>query len=469
MTFNRKGRLAWLGCLVVLLLCLQPGEERRLQAQPAEAYGLVDAVNTYRASLGLPRLATSGALMVAAQRHAEWMAANYRYSHTGAGGSSPQDRARAAGFTGSVRENVAGSTNATAGEAVFFWDQSYVHQVAMRQPLATHIGAGFAANSDQRLFVLLIGTMPSQAPQPTTQPIAGGTPAIDYTPPPGLVWSGSDQLYQGTHYDPVAPESAQQSAQAADQTGTQPVPTLVAYVMPFDQIQRAEPRSDGSIVHVVEAGQTAWAIAARYGVDLQEILTINHLSGSPILHPGEELIIHLGEGQSAPPAPTSVSSYRVQAGESLWIIAARFNHSVEELRAWNNLTPEDVIQPGEVLIVNPPAPPPTASLTPRLASSSAPTISPSSTSTSPYTPTTIPPTVGETPVISRVEVVQTQPPTLVQLTEPRVQHGGTSFAGVSLDSDAALLLFLAFSGVTALVTVMAAAALIWLVWKRRSA
>ncbi|MBK8021416.1 MAG: LysM peptidoglycan-binding domain-containing protein [Chloroflexi bacterium] len=297
-------------------------------------------MNTYRASLGLSRLVTSSALMVAAQRHAAWMAVNYTYSHSGEGGSRPQDRASAAGFSGSVSENVAGGTWATPAEAVFFWDQSSVHRSTMRLTGATHIGGGFAANSEQRLFVLLIGSMPGQAPLPTGAPLAGGTPAIDFTPPPGMVWESDGVQHRQSDYVPSAPGTLDYIE-----------PTVVAYVMPFESILRSEPGLDGSVVHVVEAGQTAWAIAARYGVEVADLLAINHLPESPILHPGEEIIIQLGEGQVPPPAPTSPTVVEVRAGESLWIIAARYGISVEDLRAWNGLDNSSVILPGMSLVI----------------------------------------------------------------------------------------------------------------------
>jgi LysM repeat protein len=429
-------RTTWFSWIILLTLCLQRND---LFAQASEAYGLVDAVNAYRESLGLPRLATSGALMVAAQRHAEWMAANYNYSHTGQGGSGPQDRAAAAGFSGSVSENVAGSTEATPAEAVFFWDQSYGHRLTMRQALATHIGAGFAANDEQRLFVLLIGTVPGQASLPTSQPIAGGTPAIGYTPPPGMVWSTNGEMHgQEDSYVPAVPTLGQQVR-----------PTEAAYVMPFDMIVQAEPRADGSIVHIVEVGQTAWAIAARYGVDLREVLTINHLPESPILHPGDVLIIRLGEGQSPPPLPTTPSTHQVRAGESLWTIAAHYNHAVDDLRAWNNLPADAIIQPGDVLFVAPP------------------TIA--VTSPVPPTPTLLSPTWTETllPTDTHAAAAMTSPPPtqVAQAPTPALMEITAKTTPVTQNMAIWLLLVLGILGL--FVIALAGAVLAWLVQRER--
>ena len=436
--------------LIAVILCVQMGAIAPALAQPAEAYGLVDAVNVYRQSVGLPRLEISSALMIAAQRHAEWMALNYTYSHTGEGGSRPQDRAQAAGFNGSVGENVAGGTSATPAEAVFFWDQSDAHRITMRQSLATHIGGGFAANSDQRLFVLLIGTTPGQAPQPTTLPLAGGTPAIGYTPPPGLVWTTDGQPRQGSDYNPAMPPGDQQSATTAGQY----VSTAVAYVMPFDLIRLAEPRSDDSIVHVVEAGQTVWAIAARYRVDLQEVLAINHLSENAVLLPGDELIIRLGEGQAPPPAPTAPGAHQVQAGESLWYIAARYNRSVDEIRGWNHLPADAVIQPGDVLVVSPPTPIPTSTFLPTITSSPTLSISPFPlpTETLPsLTATELPATI--TPGLLPVAIAQITPPPLKEISQ------GTT----STQKDAVVGLLMVLGTIAVMIAFLTGAIILWFV------
>lgn len=334
---------------ILLIIGLQP--DRPVRAQPAEAYALAEAVNLYRASVGLPRLAVSPALMVAAQRHVEWMAANYTYSHTGEGGSTPNSRAAAAGFSGSVGENAGGSTDASPAQMIFFWDQSSVHRLTMRMASATHIGAGFAANSEQRLFILLIGAAAGQSPPAADAPIAGGTPAIGWTPPPNMGWTANGVTHQGSDYAPAAVENA-----AANSAGSA-APEAVAYVMPFDLIRVAAPNADGSVIHTVEVGQTLWAIAARYGIEQSAIRALNYLDAQAVVRPGDRLIIQLGAGQTAPPRPTAPRTHTVLPGESLWTIAARYQRTVDEVRAWNDWTAQDVLLPGAVILI---APPPTA-------------------------------------------------------------------------------------------------------------
>ena len=211
-------------------------------------------MNQYRAGHGLGALAIHPSLMTAAQLHVEWMAASFTYSHTGAGGSRPPDRAMAAGYpSASVLENVAGGTTLSASEAVGWWSRSGVHNDAMLSAHASHVGAGFAANNDQQLFVLLVGDPDGWGPSRPADAAGGGNSAGDS--------AGEDEEDAG----PVA------------------APLI-----------RNTPAADGSIVHEVGYGQSAWTLAAIYGVDLMEIVHLNNLGPRGIVHPGDRIIITAG-------------------------------------------------------------------------------------------------------------------------------------------------------------------------------
>ena len=71
-------------------------------AQVGPASEILRLVNEYRASHGLAPFRYNAALASAAQSHANWMATNVIYSHTGEGGSGPLSRAQGAGFQGAV-------------------------------------------------------------------------------------------------------------------------------------------------------------------------------------------------------------------------------------------------------------------------------------------------------------------------------------------------------------------------------
>lgn len=270
-------------------------------AQSGPANELIQLVNEFRIANGMPALEVNNALMAAAQGHADWQAANHNHFHQGAGGSMPQDRANAAGYSGLVGENVANGTRGyvSSAWAVDGWAGSYGHRITMLSR-NVHIGAGVAENADETYYVLMVGSPSSSSPGSRPNPTQSSEEA---TVPPVIV-----------------------------------VPIIVA-----------TPREDGAIVHVVQQGQTAWAIASRYGIALEELLAINHLSRNAMLHPGDEIIIRLGEGQAPPPLPTIPTSHIVQDGESLWGIAVKYGLTLDELLVLNGLTRGAIIKPRDKL------------------------------------------------------------------------------------------------------------------------
>ena len=66
-----------------------------------------------------------------------------------------------------------------------------------------------------------------------------------------------------------------------------PVPTL-ATILPVE-IASANP--DGSLVHVVQEGQTLWNIAAAYQIDINQILSLNGMVDGSLIVPGQRLLI----------------------------------------------------------------------------------------------------------------------------------------------------------------------------------
>lgn len=63
------------------------------------------------------------------------------------------------------------------------------------------------------------------------------------------------------------------------------------------------PESDGAIRIIVQPNDSLWQIAARAGLTLQELLTLNNLTESAIIQPGQQLIIGFGQ-PGAPAVPT---------------------------------------------------------------------------------------------------------------------------------------------------------------------
>ncbi|HEX3052203.1 MAG TPA: LysM peptidoglycan-binding domain-containing protein [Aggregatilineaceae bacterium] len=359
-------------CLCSLMLSLRPAH-----AQSETPDALVNMVNAYRAANGRSAFIANASLMAAAQSQANWLAANHAHGHSGAGGSTPQDRAYAAGYAGLVMENYAAGTlnYVTMDWAVNdMWHNSSVHRMAMLSD-STDVGAGVAENEDERYYVLVVGS-----PSPPT---------------------------------PVQPNKPGATVEPTDEG-----PAAIVMV----PIIQAAPREDGSVVHVVQMGQTAWDIAASYGIALDELLALNYLDRSDALHPGDEVLIKLGPGQPTPLPPTPPASYVVQDGETIWLIAVQHDLTVDQLLEINGLTRADVIKPGDTLLLRTPdpnatptlppteTPPPTATatLTPTGAPTALPTVKVVWSITYTATPTT-PPTLPATPTPAPTEPPTTTP------------------------------------------------------------
>jgi LysM repeat protein len=98
----------------------------------------------------------------------------------------------------------------------------------------------------------------------------------------------------------AAPDEAQPPAAAAE--------------APAAPAVTATPRPDGSIVHVVQAGDTAWSIAARYGISLDELYAQNDIGD--FLHEGDELIIRpaTSEAEAEPTAEAAAEAGAAAGG-----------------------------------------------------------------------------------------------------------------------------------------------------------
>ena len=157
-------------------------------------------------------------------------------------------------------------------------------------------------------------------------------------------------------------------------------PTTVAPTQPGEPSPTASPTATpiptGSIVHTVVAGDSLWALAARYGTTVSAIMSANGLTSS-LIRVGQQLVIPttLVQPTAPPPAtaipPTAIpgepatGTYVVQRGDNLFRIALRFGTTVEALARLNGIVNPNLIRVGQVLQVTgdpgqPPPPPPPA-------------------------------------------------------------------------------------------------------------
>lgn len=103
---------------------------------------VLQLTNEFRAQNGLLPLTLQSELSTAAQQHAENMALQDFFDHTGIDGSSAQSRGQAAGYDGLVAENIAAGY-VTPEEVVQGWINSSGHRENLLDPRAKELGIGF--------------------------------------------------------------------------------------------------------------------------------------------------------------------------------------------------------------------------------------------------------------------------------------------------------------------------------------
>jgi LysM repeat protein len=111
------------------------------------------------------------------------------------------------------------------------------------------------------------------------------------------------------------------------------------------------PERQGTTVHIVQWGETLSIIAARYGVTVNAIVSANGISNPNYIYAGQSLVIPGGSGPSPAPSSGGTTTYVVQRGDTLSVIAARYGTTVNYLVSLNGLMNPNFIYVGQVLRV----------------------------------------------------------------------------------------------------------------------
>ena len=114
-------------------------------------------------------------------------------------------------------------------------------------------------------------------------------------------------------------------------------------------------------IYSVKRGDNLWDIGRHYGISVSQLTRWNGISKKSILRPGQKLTVWVkDEDYKAKPAVVKTkmekpkldgNSYIVKQGDSLWLIARKFDIHVKDLLKWNNLKKGKHLQPGQSLIV----------------------------------------------------------------------------------------------------------------------
>ena len=96
------------------------------------------------------------------------------------------------------------------------------------------------------------------------------------------------------------------------------------------------------ITYTVRPGNTLYAIAQFFGTTVKEIAEANGLRCPYTIYPGQELVLSIEEIRSP-------RYYVVSPGDSLSSIADRYGLEINELLSLNRFEDPNVIYPGQII------------------------------------------------------------------------------------------------------------------------
>src|SRR5690606_32414818 len=99
--------------------------------------------------------------------------------------------------------------------------------------------------------------------------------------------------------------------------------------------------------HTVQRGDTLYAIARRYGASMEHIQAFNGIVNPNVIYVGQRLCVW-DNSQNPYPQPDD-GSYIVQRGDTLYAIARRFGMNLYQLASINAIWNPNLILAGQVL------------------------------------------------------------------------------------------------------------------------
>lgn len=97
---------------------------------------------------------------------------------------------------------------------------------------------------------------------------------------------------------------------------------------------------DGTQNYTVQAGDSLWLIAQRFGTTVDALKSLNGLT-SNLINVGQ--VLKIPSSQSAP-----YIEYTVRSGDTLWLLSRRYDTTVDSIKKLNGLT-SDMLNIGQVL------------------------------------------------------------------------------------------------------------------------
>ena len=121
------------------------------------------------------------------------------------------------------------------------------------------------------------------------------------------------------------------------------------------QLAMAEVRPAPSRSYKVKNGENLWQIARTTGVGVDDLKRWNNLDSHGIkpgqtlkLQSGSQLVARATSSDKAQKQKEAATYYKVQRGDSMYLIAKRFNVEMQHIKRWNPRSAH-ALKPGQTL------------------------------------------------------------------------------------------------------------------------
>ena len=128
------------------------------------------------------------------------------------------------------------------------------------------------------------------------------------------------------------------------------LPWIDYTVQPDPPTPPTPPEPEENIYYTVVRGDNLTRIAARYNTTVAQLVAWNNIQNPNLIFVGQVLIVGKTTPGPKPPEPSEVY-YTVKRGDNLTKIARMYGTTVSQLVAWNNIKNPNLIFAGQVLRV----------------------------------------------------------------------------------------------------------------------
>ncbi|WMJ79222.1 LysM peptidoglycan-binding domain-containing protein [Clostridium sp. MB40-C1] len=121
------------------------------------------------------------------------------------------------------------------------------------------------------------------------------------------------------------------------------------YIYPGQVLKIEDSSTTNYTPYKVISGDTLWKISIKYNTTVNDIIKLNNLTSSCI-YIGQVLNIPIKTSQPTPTPSVQTTNYKVVAGDTVWGVAQKFNTSMDAI-VKSNMLALDILMPGQILTI----------------------------------------------------------------------------------------------------------------------